>query len=368
MSRPFVSVLIDTYNHEKFIERAITSALEQNFSPADYEILVVDDGSTDRTPEIVKKFAPRVVHLRKPNGGQASAFNYGIPRCRGAIVAFLDGDDWWAPNKLSTVSAAMDADHEIGIVGNAIVIVQPDGQEEKEILLEGNRFRANTPAGAKTFRVRGSFLGTSRMTIRTSVLSEIGPIPESIVFEADEYVFTLAAVLHGALILPDFLTYYRLHNANLYQGSTADPERERRKQIVLQELATALGRKFEELKIDRGVARIITNNVRADADLIRLSRDGGMPWETFQTEWRMYQRVIATASPLHRAFRFLTLVSALFLPPRWYYGCKRRIAQSDRYRHLRSQLLPNPTADHVGRTSGPNETAHPPTALPRPRG
>ncbi len=368
MSKPFVSVLIDTYNHEKFIERAINSVLEQDFPASDMEILVVDDGSTDSTPEIIKKFAPRVVHLRKQNGGQASAFNYGIPRCRGEIVAFLDGDDWWAPNKLSAVSAAMDADPEIGIAGNAIVIVQPDGREERETLLEGNRFRANTPSGAKSFRVRGSFLGTSRMTIRASVLAEIGSIPESIVFEADEYLFTLAAVLHDALILPDFLTYYRLHGANLYQVSTPDPEREHRKQIVLHELAVALGRKFDELKIDRRAARVITNNVRADADLIRLSREGGMPWETFQTEWRMYQRVISTASPLHRAFRFLTLVPAFLLPPRWYYACKRRLAQSDRYKYLRSRLLPNPTAEHVGRTSGPAESAHPPTAVPRPRG
>ncbi len=368
MSRPFVSVLIDTYNHEKFIEQAITSVLEQDFAPSDFEILVVDDGSTDRTPEIIRKFAPRVVHLPKQNGGQASAFNHGIPKCRGEIVTFLDGDDWWKPNKLSAVSTAMHSDPSVGIVGNGIVIVQPDGREENEILLQGNRFRANTPGGAKTFRVRGSFLGTSRMAIRASVLAEIGPVPESIVFEADEYLFTLAAVLHDALILPDLLTYYRLHSANLYQASAADPDRERRKQVVLQELAKALGHRFEELKIDPRAAKIITSNVRADADLIRLSRDGGMPWETFQTEWSMYQRVISTASPLHRAFRFFTLVPALLLPPRWYYACKRRIVHSARYKNLRSHLLPNPPADHVARTSASVESAHPSAAVPRPRG
>ena len=72
MAKPFVSVLIDTYNHEKFIEQAIASVLEQNFPAPDCEILVVDDGSSDRTPELIKKFAPRVTYLPKQNGGQAS--------------------------------------------------------------------------------------------------------------------------------------------------------------------------------------------------------------------------------------------------------------------------------------------------------
>ena len=68
--RPFASILIDTYNHERYIERAITSVLEQNFCATDREIVVVDDGSTDRTREIVRKFEGQVRVLWKPNGGR----------------------------------------------------------------------------------------------------------------------------------------------------------------------------------------------------------------------------------------------------------------------------------------------------------
>jgi glycosyltransferase involved in cell wall biosynthesis len=100
MAKPFVSLLIDTYNHEKFIEQAIVSALEQDFPAADREIIVVDDGSSDRTPAVVRKFELHVRLLRKKNGGQASAFNAGIPECKGEIVSFIDGDDWWASHKL----------------------------------------------------------------------------------------------------------------------------------------------------------------------------------------------------------------------------------------------------------------------------
>src|SRR6202790_2350271 len=96
MAKALVTVLIDTYNHERFIERAITSVLEQAMPMDDVEILVVDDGSTDRTPELVRRFEPRVRFLQKPNGGQASAFNFGFAQARGEIFATLDGDDWWA--------------------------------------------------------------------------------------------------------------------------------------------------------------------------------------------------------------------------------------------------------------------------------
>src|SRR5271166_5684842 len=158
MGKPFVSVLIDTYNHERFIEKAILSVLEQDFPVADREILVVDDGSSDGTEEIVRKFEPRVRLLRKVNGGQATAFNAGIPECKGEIVAFLDGDDWWARHKLAGVVQAMTGDRAVGIVGHGIVVVGRDGGEQSEVLREGFRFQANTIEGAKLFRRRGAFL------------------------------------------------------------------------------------------------------------------------------------------------------------------------------------------------------------------
>src|ERR1700691_950785 len=98
-----LSVLIDTYNHERYIEQAVVSAIEQDFPASEYEIVVVDDGSTDRTPAIVRKFEPRVRLLRKKNGGQASAFNVALPDLCGEVIAFLDGDDWFAPGKLTAV-------------------------------------------------------------------------------------------------------------------------------------------------------------------------------------------------------------------------------------------------------------------------
>ena len=141
MTRPFVSVLIDTYNHERFIEQAIVSVFEQDFPAADREIIVVDDGSTDGTPDIVRKFGPRVRLFRKPNGGQASAFNAGIPECHGEIVSFLDGDDWWAPGKLRRVSNLFAADPPLGFVGHSIVESYGTGAERLIALHSEQRFR-----------------------------------------------------------------------------------------------------------------------------------------------------------------------------------------------------------------------------------
>ena len=125
---PRVTVLIDTYNHENFIERALRSVLDQDMPMEDVEILVVDDGSTDRTPEIVKQFEPRVRLIRKKNGGQATAFNVGFSHARAEIIATLDGDDWWAKEKLRRVLETLEANPAVGFVGHGFYEEYSDGR------------------------------------------------------------------------------------------------------------------------------------------------------------------------------------------------------------------------------------------------
>ena len=347
MAKSFVSVLIDTYNHERFIEQAIVSVLEQDFPATEREIIVVDDGSTDRTPGIVKKFEPQVRLLRKENGGQASAFNAGIPECRGEIVSFLDGDDWWASNKLTRVTQIMAAEPSLGIVGHGIVNVQRDGREQAETLREGFRFQANTMQGARLFRRRGSFLGTSRMTIRADLLRRIGPIPETIEIQADEYLFTLAAVLAGTQILPEALTYYRLHDANSFQFASHDPQKLRRKQKSLAILARSLSEQLERLGIDAQVRRTVVEYTQASADQLRLVLDGGWPWETVKTEWKIYRVLHPDARLSHRVFKLLILLAALVTTPRAFYRIQRALAQNGIYQRARKRWLPVPEMQHI---------------------
>src|SRR6266852_9194662 len=116
MTVPLITVLIDTYNYGRFIEDAIESVLKQDFPVEQVEIVVVDDGSTDDTAERVKKYGSRIRYLYKPNGGQASAFNFGFANAKGEIIALLDADDVWMPVKLQRVYEELERRPAAGMV------------------------------------------------------------------------------------------------------------------------------------------------------------------------------------------------------------------------------------------------------------
>ncbi|HLK18539.1 MAG TPA: glycosyltransferase family A protein [Bryobacteraceae bacterium] len=349
MKRPYISVLVDTYNHERFIEEALASVLEQDLSDAEREVIVVDDGSTDRTPEIVAKFAPRARLIRKQNGGQASAFNAGIPECKGEIVAFLDGDDWWAPGKLRAVADALASDKDVGLVGHGITEVFPDGRHHAELLRDTPRFRLTSRSGAESFRLRKSFLGTSRMTYRAQILREIGRVPETLRFQADEYLFTLAGLLADVLILRASLTFYRLHDANLFQLGDGNAEAVRRKSDVMAALARALREEMRRRDVAGEIADVVVGWVQNEADQLSLLADGGMPWKTVRTELNTYRVTHPSASTAHWIFKCATLLPACVIPPRTYYSWRRQFAKSPWYRRTREKWLPYLQPGHVDR-------------------
>jgi glycosyltransferase involved in cell wall biosynthesis len=103
-----VSVIIPVYNAEQWIGRTLESVLAQTFK--DIEVLVIDDGSQDGSAEIIRRYP--VQYFRQENAGQAAAFNAGLRRARGELIAFLDADDLWLPGKLSACVAALRAQPE----------------------------------------------------------------------------------------------------------------------------------------------------------------------------------------------------------------------------------------------------------------
>ncbi len=109
---PRVSAIIPVYNGEAFVGRAIESALAQTY--AELEVIVVDDGSTDSTAEIVRSFEDRVACIYQRNQERSVARNAGLARATGQYLAFLDADDWWLPGKLERQIAHAEAQSRPG--------------------------------------------------------------------------------------------------------------------------------------------------------------------------------------------------------------------------------------------------------------
>ena len=115
---PLVSVIIPTHNYARYLPEAIESALAQDYSPL--EIIVIDDGSTDSTRAAVEPYRERgVEYVYQENSGPGPARNEGIRRARGDVVAFLDADDSWLPEKISMQIAHLRAHPDLGLVGSA---------------------------------------------------------------------------------------------------------------------------------------------------------------------------------------------------------------------------------------------------------
>jgi len=124
MVKPLVSVIMPAFNCEEFIGESIESVLAQDYE--NVELLVVDDGSTDSTPDVVRSFGSAVNLLHCPKGGAAAARNYGMNVAGGEFVSFLDADDIWHPQKLSTQFNYIDGRNEVGIVFSAWQEWEPD--------------------------------------------------------------------------------------------------------------------------------------------------------------------------------------------------------------------------------------------------
>jgi glycosyltransferase involved in cell wall biosynthesis len=347
-SSPKVTAIVDTFNHARFIEQALTSVLAQGFSEAELEILVVDDGSNDATVELIEKFGTRVQILRKENGGQASAFNTAIPIAKGEIVAFLDGDDWWAKDKLSRVVDVFDSHADIGVVGHGFFEIDEITNKSLAVLPDASRHLAlKTLEDGIEFRNVMSFLGTSRLSIRRNALRAIGVVPNALVVEADEFISTMAVATSEAWLIQEPLTYYRLHAGNLYQFQDGDAVKVRRKMLVLQALGAALRRDLPRGLLSDRTIEAIVEPIEVEAKRIKLSVTGGGSWETFQVERASIRLAYKKMGWRYATFKMLVLALTLLLPPKLFYKIRNYYAKRGLRRLRRFTGEPDPVANIV---------------------
>ncbi len=317
------------------------------------EILVVDDGSTDRTPEILRRFEPRLRVIRKPNGGQASAFNLGFAQARGAIIATLDGDDWWAKEKLRRVVETLEANPDVGVVGHGFYEEYSDGRENG-LILPGRPYRLDLASlqNAELFRHLAAFFGTSRLTIRKRVLEKILPIPEELTIEADEYIFTLAPAVGPAMILNEPLCHYGIHSGNLFQFGKFEPAKARRKMNVLDVLMRELPSRLRAFGATEDIVATLFQGTRVEAGRIRLSLDGGSPLEAFSIERAAFKASYRKVTWRYRFFRAFVLLQTLLLPPRVFYRLRRWYSEKGLSRFRSWTGEPAPAVQMIERRPG----------------
>jgi hypothetical protein len=207
-----VSIIIDNFNYARFIRAAIDSALAQSYAPV--EVIVVDDGSTDNSRDVISSYGTRVSAVFKPNGGHASAFNAGFRASRGSIVMFLDADDAllptaveevvraWHPGtaKAQFILAHIDADgRALGAIVPFSPAQMPDGDIRASILEAGGYVGVPTSGNA----------------FARTVLDRILPLPEPLWRQAaDTSLEIIAPFLGDVVSLRKNLGCYRVHESN----------------------------------------------------------------------------------------------------------------------------------------------------------
>ena len=318
MTAPLVSVVVNTYNHDHFIAQALQSVLDQTFPADQVEIIVVDDGSTDSSPQIIQSFLPTIRYIRKENGGQVSAFNAGVAEARGDIIAFLDGDDWWAPDKLAAVVDAFEKNPAIACVGHAYHEVDSNGRITATMVPTEDRLSLENPRAAELSSSLRLFLGTSRFAIRRTVLEKTLPVPDELPF-FDNFVFSQAVAISGGMLLKQPLCYYRLHANNLWALSSQDQRSLWTKHRLLSALLKHLPPRLASLGVSEETVSVYWGGDVMEAKRLRLKLEGGKRSETFHVEQACFRLAYRNPDVGYQIFKYFVLLLTVLLPPRTFY-------------------------------------------------
>jgi len=202
---PTVSVIIPTYNRVHLVGRAIRSVLNQTYQ--DFEIIVVDDGSTDNTEEVVESFNdPRIRYIRhEKNRGGSAARNTGIRASRGEYVAFLDSDDEWLPEKLEKQLSVFEEDSTCGAVYTDFLYMLPDGNVK---LCQNYHPEGWILKKLLSSNVVGT---TSTVIVKRECFETVGLFDESLLSCQDWDMWIRIAKRYSFRKVPEPLTKYRVH-------------------------------------------------------------------------------------------------------------------------------------------------------------
>ena len=214
MNYPKVSIIIPTYNRANLLSRAIKSVLNQTFK--DFELIIVDDGSTDNTKQVVEKFQKedsRIKYIWQENSGApARPKNTGIKNAKGNYIAFLDDDDEWLPEKLEKQLKLFESSSNLGFVGCNILVTNNKNKKSSKV------YKMPTYSESIFFEklFEGNFILTSScVVIKREVLNKIGLFDENLKFGDDWDLWLRIAKKYKFDFAPEFLIKYYIHGGNI---------------------------------------------------------------------------------------------------------------------------------------------------------
>src|SRR5271168_1924498 len=344
MNSPRITALIGAYNHERFIAEAIESVLSQDFPAAEMEILVVDDGSTDGTPQIAGRYGARVRCIGKENGGQASVFNRGFAEARGEIIALLDGDDVWLPGKVRAVVDEFERNPDAGLVYHPNQVWNP----EKGICVN-THFHAVSGwvPGSLSRMVTYGDCSTSGMAVRRSVVQKLLPVPEGLAIYADMYLACLMIFVAPVAARPEYLTRYRQHAENLTSFASGDRARQERRWAcyaeAISQVRAWLAAHGHDPRTGEIAAFLKHQELTAQEMRFALTAPGRWEYFSFLREHAAVHRPLWTRG--YRAFQAGTSLLALALGYRGYEALRETYRGKQPLQQFRAALIPDERAE-----------------------
>ena len=284
MSESIISVIIPSYNAAKYLPQAINSVLAQTYRQ--FEIIVIDDGSTDDTQKVITEYSDSVIYIRQPNSGPSAARNKGIQISRGDYIAFLDADDLWVPNKLEDQLIAFQGSKNCAFVCSDWSYF--DGEERINVSTLKNYEAWNCKADFELM-IRENFVLTSSVMVDRQMLSKAGLFWEKLRGAEDRHMW-LRLLQHGdAVVCKEILAYKRSHPGNV--SSTLNFVRDQIEMV--QDVLTwdtviknpdrksILEARYRQIKAGLGYALAKQKNYEESADLyLSLFYDGFERWHS----------------------------------------------------------------------------------------
>ena len=220
MTGSFVSVVVPAYNAARYLAEALDSALQQDYDAK--EIIVVDDGSTDETPEIVKRYSGRVVSVRQENRGSAAARNVGVAHARGDYLAFLDSDDLWLQGKLRAQVGYLDRHSNVGLVYSSWDVWHPGSSGQFELPQLDDPLQHEEDALDHAFSgwiyndlLLDCFIQTSTVMMRRSVAGQVGEFQTRFRRGQDYDYWLRTSQVTEIHKLARVWSLYRIHNESI---------------------------------------------------------------------------------------------------------------------------------------------------------